>query len=101
MGVKRQPKELWRITRARVWERDQGKCQGPYCTDTAPWSLALEVCHIDHIQSGRLASNADSNLRVLCPRCHALRLDSRHRGMIAAALRKGVIPPNWRELLWE
>ena len=24
-----------------------------------------------------------------------------HRGMIAGAVKAGVIPPNWRELVWE
>jgi 5-methylcytosine-specific restriction endonuclease McrA len=57
--------------------------------------------HIDHIISGKGGSNADSNLRVLCRRCHVLRADRRHRGMIAPALRAGIIPPNWRELVWE
>ena len=99
MGVKRQPKEQWAITRARIWVRDGGRCQGPYCKDAPP--LSLDVCHIDHIKSGRLASNADDNLRVLCRRCHVLRADNRHRGMIAKALRDGIIPPNWRELVWE
>lgn len=95
MGVRRQPKDIWTITRRRIWVRDGGVCQ--HC-----WrAVTLEVCHIDHIRSGRLASNQDSNLRVLCRRCHVLRADSRHRGMIAGALRDGIIPPNWRELIWE
>jgi hypothetical protein len=59
------------------------------------------VAHIDHIASGQLGSNADSNLRTLCPRCHCLRADHRHRGLIAWALERGLIPPNWRELAWE
>ncbi len=101
MGVRRQPKEIWQITRARIWERDKGRCQGPYCIDAAEWSLPLDRCHIDHVTSGRLASNGDHNLRVLCRRCHVLRLDARHRGMIARALADGLIPANWRELVWE
>ena len=99
MGVKRQPKEVWEATRRRIWERDGGQCQGPYCKTAAP--LALETCHIDHIISGRRASNADANLRVLCRRCHVLRADNRHRGMVAKALALGIIPANWRELVWE
>lgn len=101
MGVRRQPREVWQATRKRIWERDKGRCQGPYCQDLPDWSIALNTCHIDHIQSGRFGKNIDDNLRVLCRRCHVLRLDSRHRGMIANALRDGVIPPNWRELTWE
>lgn len=95
MGVKRQPKAIWERTRRRIWERDRGCCQ--HCGE----SVALDSCHIDHIHSGRLASNADSNLRVLCRRCHVLRMDFRHRGMIGAALNANVIPANWRELVWE
>ena len=63
--------------------------------------LSLDECHTDHIKSGRLGDNRDSNLRTLCRRCHVLRDDKRHRGMIAGALRDGIIPPNWRELVWE
>jgi 5-methylcytosine-specific restriction endonuclease McrA len=94
-------KELWQEKRQKVWLRDQGRCQGVYCADTSPWSLALEKCHIDHIKSGKLGSNRLDNLRVLCHKCHVLRVDFRHHGMIANALRDGIIPPNWRELVWE
>jgi hypothetical protein len=31
---------------------------------------------------------------------HVLRADHRHRGMVANALKLGIIPPNWRELVW-
>lgn len=101
MPRRRQPDELWQITRRRIWQRDNGRCQGPYCTAKEAWSLPLEVAHIDHIRSGKLGSNADDNLRTLCRRCHVLRLDFRHRGMILKALADGLIPPNWRELLWD
>jgi hypothetical protein len=30
-----------------------------------------------------------------------LRADRRHQGMIAAALRAGIIPADWRRLVWE
>lgn len=95
MGVKRQPKEIWRETRARIWTRDSGMCV------RCKVNVALDECHIDHIQSGRLASNADTNLRTLCRRCHVLRADMRHRSMIARALSDGIIPPDWRSLTLE
>jgi 5-methylcytosine-specific restriction protein A len=95
MPKHRQPKEVWQVTRERVWLRDSGLCF--HCSDL----LALDVCHIDHIRSGKLGTNEDVNLRVLCRRCHVLRADNRHRGMIAKALELGIIPPNWRELVWE
>ena len=95
MPKKRQPREIWLETRRKVWERDGGQCVHCHA------SVTLEVCHIDHIQSGKNATNHLSNLRTLCRRCHVLRADKRHRGMIASALRDGIIPPNWRELVWE
>lgn len=101
MPRKRQPKEIWDATRKKIWLRDKGRCQSPYCTDKPEWSLPLNECHIDHIHSGKLGTNETTNLRVLCRRCHVLRIDARHRGMIAKALKDGIIPPNWRELLWE
>lgn len=60
-----------------------------------------DTAHIDHIQSDKNATNTDENLRLLCRRCHMLRSDFRHRGMIAQALKDEIIPPNWRELVWE
>ncbi len=101
MPRRRQPQEIWRETRRRIWQRDQGHCQGPYCQGRPAWSLPLREAHIDHIRSGKLGSNADRNLRTLCRRCHVLRADIRHRGMTAQALANGVIPPNWRKLVWE
>jgi 5-methylcytosine-specific restriction endonuclease McrA len=101
MPRKRQPKEIWQATRRRIWMRDAGRCQGPYCREHPEWSLPLNKAHIDHIVSGKRGDNRDANLRVLCRRCHVLRADMRHRGMIAQALRDGLIPPDWRTLVWE
>jgi len=95
MPKKRLSDELWSQQRERVFKRDGGICV--HCGA----SVTLETCHIDHIRSGKLAGNELSNLRVLCRRCHVLRADHRHRGMMASALRDGIIPPNWRELVWE
>lgn len=97
MPKKRQPKELWLVTREKVWRRDGGRCVRPSCQTP----LALDECHIDHIKSGKLSNNSLSNLRTLCRRCHVLRADHRHRGMIAAALRDGIIGPDWRRHVWE
>jgi 5-methylcytosine-specific restriction endonuclease McrA len=101
MPRKRQPRAIWRETRRRVWRRDGRRCQGPYCRDQPAGSLKLRDAHIDHIRSGKLGSNSDVNLRTLCRRCHVLRKDRRHRGLIARALRLGLIPPDWRRWLWE
>jgi 5-methylcytosine-specific restriction endonuclease McrA len=85
-----------------VWGRDGCQCvsplQPPLCTGKP--RISLKRCHIDHIKSGKRGTNDLTNLRTLCPTCHALRADNRHRGMIARALHDGIIPPNWRELVW-
>jgi 5-methylcytosine-specific restriction protein A len=103
MPKSRQPKEIWRTTRRRVWEWDKGVCQSPLqpplCKGKSG-ELTLRTCHIDHIRSGKLATNNLDNLRVLCRTCHVLRRDMRHRGMISKALKDGIIPPDWRELTW-
>jgi 5-methylcytosine-specific restriction protein A len=78
-----------------VWTRDGRKCV------RCELALGLDECHIDHIQSGKRGTNELSNLRTLCRRCHVLRADMRHRGMVAKALEIGLIPFNWRELVWE
>jgi len=85
---------IWRELRAKVWTRDGGKCV--HCGV----EVTLRECHIDHIKSGLFGNNKPSNLRTLCVRCHVLRLDFRHRGMIAWALKKGIIGPDWRDHLW-
>lgn len=95
MPKKRSPSEIWRELRKIVWLRDNKccvRCNKP---------LKLSECHIDHIKSGKLGTNKLSNLRTLCKTCHVLRYDFRHRGMIHKALQQGIIPPNWRELVWE
>ncbi|MBD2157025.1 HNH endonuclease signature motif containing protein [Leptolyngbya sp. FACHB-16] len=102
MRRKRQSKPIWQQTRKRIWRRDRGKCQGPYCEDKPLGSLPLRHAHIDHIKELRYGgTNADSNLRTLCRFCHTLRANKSHQGMIAQALRDGVIPPHWRSLVWE
>ena len=95
MPKHRPPREVWDELRRIVWVCDGGKCT--HCHEPVP----LEKCHIDHIKSGKLGTNKVKNLRTLCRRCHVLRADNRHRGMIAKALKDGIIPPNWRELVWE
>jgi 5-methylcytosine-specific restriction endonuclease McrA len=86
--------------RAAVWARDSACCCGPYCANKPP--LPLEVAHIDHIVPlSKGGSNHIDNLRTLCRRCHVLRAGHEHQGMIAAALRDGVIPPDWRGLVWD
>lgn len=102
MPKSRPPKEIWLEMRLKVWTRDSGQCQSPLSPPLCQGKprIDLEKCHIDHIKSGKLADNSLDNLRTLCPVCHALRADKRHRGMIARALRNGLIPPDWRKYVW-
>lgn len=95
MPKKRLPKEVWFEVRKIIWKRDGGKCV------RCRIKLELNECHIDHIISGKNGSNSLNNLRTLCRKCHVLRADKRHRGMISKALKDGVIPSNWREFTWE
>jgi 5-methylcytosine-specific restriction endonuclease McrA len=91
----RPPKEVWDAIREMIWNRDGKKCV------RCGKDQLLTECHIDHKQSGKCATNKFSNLRTLCRRCHVLRADLRHAGMIAKALADEIIPYNWRELVWE
>lgn len=91
----RPPKEIWKELRRQAWERDGKQCIHCHIPVT------LEECNIDHIKSGKAADNSLNNLRTLCKRCHVLREDGKHRGMISNALKEGIIPPNWRELVWK
>lgn len=94
---KRPPKVHWvKVIRPAVWKRDNGTCQH------YGKQVSLKVCHIDHIQPVSKGGSSNlENLRVLCRRCHTLRACHSHQGMIANALKLGIIPPNWRELVWE
>lgn len=97
---RRPPRELWAEIRRQVWARDVGRCQGPYCCEAG--MLPLEHAHIDHrVPLSEGGSNSVENLRTLCRRCHVLRAGRAHAGMIATALRDGLIPPDWRALVWE
>ena len=95
MPRQRPPNTIWKLLRRVVWERDDRPCVPCHVT------LLLSECHIDHIKSGKYGTNKPGNLRTLCSRCHVLRADPRHRGLIAEALRDGVIGPDWREEVWE
>jgi 5-methylcytosine-specific restriction endonuclease McrA len=102
MRRRRQPRAIWQQTRQRIWQRDNGRCQGPYCHEKTARSIPLKKAHIDHVlELSCGGTNADSNLRVLCRRCHVLRASHAHQGMVLNALRDGIIPVNWRSLVWE
>lgn len=96
MPKKRMPCESWyKNVRPIIWKRD-----GRVCVNCG-MKINLNDCHIDHIISGLKGSNKISNLRTLCPRCHVLRLDKNHRGMIRNALKRKIIPADWRKYVWD
>lgn len=95
MPKRRQPIEIWRVTRQKVLERDDYQCQ------RCKIAVTEETAHIDHIKSGKLGGNEMRNLRTLCRKCHVLRNDHRHRGMISKALKDGIIDAYWRSQLWD
>ncbi|MFS1517391.1 HNH endonuclease [Bacillus sp. SCS-151] len=86
---------LWKELRKKVWLRDKKRCT------RCSIELKLISCHIDHKQSGLLGTNEMKNLRTLCRKCHVLRADIRHQGMIDKALKDGVIKPGWRNHVWD
>lgn len=104
---RRQPLEQWLVTRQRIYERDRGTCQSP--ANASPKNnglcmgeVSLRIAHVDHIRplsSG--GSNHVSNLRTLCPVCHALRLDRKHEGMRSRLVKKGLIPVYWKQFVWD
>ncbi len=95
MPRKRPPKEEWDVKRRSVWERDGKQCVRCHKP------VKIDGFHCDHIQSGKFGCNEEWNLRTLCRRCHVLRACHRHQGMIARAIADGIIPPDWRGLVWE
>ena len=101
---RRQPDFIWATTRREVYLRDGGLCQSPV---SPPVCLGKDApmdplkCHVDHILPlSRGGSNHISNLRLLCPVCHALREDATHSTLRSDAIAKGLLPLNWRELTW-
>jgi 5-methylcytosine-specific restriction protein A len=92
MPRRRLPKMMQPL-RQILWERSGGLCQYPYRSHPVP----LEEAHVDRIGSG---SNALSNFRTLCRFHKILRAASLDQQLVARALADGIIPPNWRELVW-
>lgn len=93
---RRQPKEIWRVTRKRVWERDSRRCVRCHAL------VSLRGHHCDHIiPLSRGGTNQDNNLRTLCVVCHATRSDTNHQGLVARLIERGLLPPDWRSLVWD
>jgi 5-methylcytosine-specific restriction endonuclease McrA len=93
--LRRQPGTQWQRTRIRIWQRDQGRCQGPYYQAKLAWSLLLNRAHIDHIQELSKGDNhQNNNLRTLCRRCQCLRSSPTHQRL------NSILPVNWQSLGW-
>jgi 5-methylcytosine-specific restriction endonuclease McrA len=96
MRRRRQPRELWRISRKAILTRDAYRCV------RCGVSVTSSTANIDHIVPlSKGGTNSTDNLRTLCRPCHVLRARRDHQGMIWKALRDGIIPANWRELVWD
>jgi 5-methylcytosine-specific restriction enzyme A len=97
MAVRRPPSVKNPLERL-VWERAAGQCLFP----PGPHPIPVDACHIDHIVPlTRGGTHTLDNLRVLCRRHYVLRSTHVTEHRIVAALRDGVIPSNWRELVWD
>lgn len=101
---RRPPRQIELAMNREIWLRDAGRCQSPLQPPICEGKPLIDFdhCQIDHIipvSSG--GSHRPDNKRVLCPVCHALRLHRSHASLFARMLRKGRLPPNWRDYLWE
>lgn len=96
--------DRWRQTQIEVYKRDQGFCQSPlqHPVCTGKNEPLGETGHIDHIQPLACGgSNHVENLRLLCPTCHALRLERHHEGLRGKMLKLNQLPGDWQNYLWE
>ena len=103
---KRPPQWQWKQLRQRVYELSGGQCQAPeqgtpkasgHCLGVTD----LKTGHCDHVQplSGG-GHNHVSNLRWLCPICHAWREGESHASLRNKLIRSGLVPfdnqpPTW------
>ena len=107
MTGKRQSPKLWAKTRVRIFKRDRGECQSPEYAHPKKVGLcqrkmSLSQCHIDHIiPLAKGGTNRANNLRVLCPICHALRADKTHAMLRLGMFADGLLPANYKNLLWD
>ena len=103
---KRPPGWQWQRLRQRVYELAGGVCQAPaqgspkvsgHCLG----EVNLKVGHCDHIKplSGG-GHNHITNLRWLCPVCHAWREGESHASLRSGLIKKGVIPANHQPSTW-
>jgi 5-methylcytosine-specific restriction protein A len=87
-----------------VWARGGRKCDR--CERSLDNKSACNLDPIDLTQASRRGpSKKLSNLRCLCRKCFVLRCGpkgiARPAGVIDRAIADGVVPPDWRPLVWE
>jgi 5-methylcytosine-specific restriction endonuclease McrA len=105
---RRLPKDSpqWQALRARALERSGGQCQSPLTGAPKLNGLcqgAVDLlAHCDHVLPLAVGgSNHISNLRMLCPICHAMRENRLHRAMGHQQQGKGQLPLDWEAYLWD
>ena len=87
-------RKRWHEQRLKVWMRD-----GRRCTHCGA-GLELSDADIDHIKPVAMGGGSGlKNLRTLCRKCHATRLDPTHYRMWQKCIKQKLI--TGKETLWE
>lgn len=87
----------------KIYTKDQGMCQSPltFCEYKAPDSLPYGIAELDHIiPIAHCGDNHHTNLRLLCPLCHALRKGPEHEARRVGMVRQGTLSPDLLTCLW-
>jgi 5-methylcytosine-specific restriction endonuclease McrA len=96
----------WQTLRVRALELSGGQCQSsptgaPKLNGLCRLTVDLSS-HCDHILPLAVGgSNHISNLRMLCPDCHAMRENRLHRALGHRQQGKGDLPLDWEAYLWD
>lgn len=84
--------DAWNADGRSIWERDGKKCvrcerELPDCRDCRP---------------DRVAGETGEEIRAFCVCCYILRGDARRwrTANIGAMVAAGILPRNWRDLVW-
>jgi len=93
MRNRQPPSAVWTDRGRTAWERD-----GRQCVRCEAF-LSFKDSRTDRVDPS--GSYGLGNLRTLCRRCYTLRVANVGKGLAAGALRDGIIPPDWRGLVWD
>lgn len=100
MPRNRQPKKDWEAARPRSRHYNQEPCQRPQGPNTVVWPLPLTSSHVDSITGGKVASNTNTNVDILCWRGYGLSPANLYRDLISGVHYDSMIPPDWRPMLF-